>query len=239
MSTTKPTGPGAGAQLVLDLGLRPAMGREDFLVAPSNEAAVAAIDRWPDWPAPVLVLVGPAGSGKTHLAEVWRTRCDAARIAANDLDEDMVKALGEAGTVILEDAPGPALNERALFHLVNHLRELGGYLLITSRSYPAQWAIALPDLATRLKAAAVTALSAPDDMLLRGVLVKLFQDRQIAVDEALISYMIARMERSMEAARTLVEEIDRRALAARAPVTRRFAGRVMDELSAPGEPDEE
>lgn len=235
--TSKPTAPGASAQLVLDLALRPAMGREDFLVAPSNEAAVAAIDRWPDWPAPVLVLVGPAGSGKSHLAEVWRARSGAATIAADALAEERVSDLGRVGALVVEDAPGTVLAERALFHLINHLRELGGWLLITTRSYPAQWPLALPDLATRLKAAAVTTLETPDDTLLRGILVKLFADRQIAVDEALISYMIARMERSPEAARRLVAEIDSRALAERAPVTRRFAGRVMDALAGREPPE--
>lgn len=213
------------------------MGREDFLVAPSNEAAVAAIDRWPDWPAPVLVLVGPAGSGKSHLAEVWRTRSGAVTIGAEELAEDRVSELGRIGAVVVEEAPGPALAERALFHLINHLRELGGWLLITARAYPAQWPLALPDLATRLRAAAVTALEPPDDTLLRGILVKLFADRQIAVDEALISYMIARMERSPAAARRLVAELDRRALADRVPITRRFAGRVMDALAGRESPE--
>lgn len=227
-----PPGSGRPVQLALDLTFRPAMGREDFLVGPSNEAAVQAIDRWPAWPSHLFVLVGPPGSGKSHLAEVWRRRSRAVWIETSSLNEGDVPELASRKAVIVENAPCAGMDERAVFHLINLLREQGGCLLITSRLYPTQWGVRLPDLLTRLKAAQLAELKAPDDALLRGMLVKLFSDRQITVDELLIGYMIRRMERSGEAARQLVAAIDARALSTKSSVTRRLVGRIMDELGA-------
>lgn len=215
------------AQLPLDLPHRVAMGRDDFLVAESNAAAVAAIDAWPAWPAPATVLVGPEGSGKSHLGEVWRHRTGAAAIPAGSLMIDAVPALCARGALLVEDAPGDRLDERALFHLFNYMRESGGHLLITSRSFPAHWDIALKDLASRLRAATVVSLEAPDDRLLRAVLVKLFADRQLAVDESVLNFMILRMERSLGVARTMVDVIDRRALAEKSAVTRPLVARIL------------
>lgn len=226
-------------QLALDLPHRAATGREDFLVSPSNEAAVAAVDRWPDWPSPVLVLVGPPGSGKSHLADVWRTRSGASLASATRLDRDRLPDLMQSGALVVEDAPGDALDEVALFHLINMARESRGAVLITSHHFPAQWDIALPDLRSRLKAAQVAQLGDPDDALLRGVLVKLFADRQLNVGEAVISYMIMRMERSLDAARQLVAAVDARALAERAEITRAFVARVMQDEFEPGLFDED
>lgn len=226
-------------QLALDLPHRAATGREDFLVSPANEAAVAAVDRWPDWPSPVLVLVGPPGSGKTHLADVWRTRSSAALTRAAGLDREQLPLLMRSGAVVVEDAPGDALDEVALFHLINMARESKGAVLITSQRFPAQWNIALPDLRSRLKAAQVAQLGDPDDALLRGVLVKLFADRQLNVGETVISYMIMRMERSLDTARHLVAAIDARALAEKAEITRAFVARVMQDEFEPGLFDED
>ena len=221
-------------QLALDLPHRVATGREDFLVSAANEAAVAAVDRWPQWQAPVLVLVGAAGNGKSHLADVWRSRSGAASTTAAVLTRDAVPQLMQAGAVVVEDAPGSALDEVALFHLINMARESGGSILITSQRFPAQWGVELPDLVSRLKAAQVAELGDPDDALLRGVLVKLFADRQLQVGEAVISYMIMRMERSLDAAGSLVATIDEAALAQRADINRAFVARVMQQHSEPG-----
>jgi chromosomal replication initiation ATPase DnaA len=215
------------AQLPLDLPHRAAMGREDFLVAGSNIAAVAMIDAWPDWPTPATILVGPEGSGKSHLGEVWRGRTGAGTISIDDLTIDTVPDHCATGALLVEDAPGAGLDEKALFHLINYMRESRGHVLITARTFPAHWEVGLKDLASRLRAAQVVSLEPPDDQLLRAVLVKLFADRQLNVDESVINFMLLRMERSLGVARTLVELIDRRALAEKSAVTRPLVARLM------------
>jgi len=220
-------------QLVLDLPHRTALGRDDFLVSESNAAAVAMVDQWPDWPSNSVLLVGPVGSGKSHLIEVWREKSGAGRIAAGDLTESAVPALLAGGALALEDGPGPSLDEKAVFHLLNHAIQQDARLLITSNRHPPQWQLKLPDLLSRLKALPAVEISAPSDDLLRGVLVKLFTDRQLAVEESVVSYLLVRMPRSLEAARTLVAEIDRHALEQKAEVTRSLAARVLSTLDAP------
>ena len=221
-------------QLVLDLPLRTAFGRDDFLVTPSNAAAVAMIDRYPDWPHHGVVLVGDGGSGKTHLLEVWRQTSGARLIAAAQLASEVPDRLLEKGALAIDNAPGEALDERALFHLLNLTRQTGGHVLIASTADPAQWKVQLPDLASRLKALAVARLDPPDDALLRGVLVKHFADRQIAVEEPVISYLMLRMPRSLDAARAIVARLDALALAEKTAVTRSLAGRVLQQMTEPG-----
>ena len=220
-------------QLVLDLSHRAATGREDFLVSGANKAAVTAVDAWPQWPSSVLVLVGPPGSGKSHLCDVWRTASGASVVRASELTRTCVPTLMAAGAVVIEDAPGEGLDEVALFHLFNLARETSGHVLMTSNDFPSHWAIDLPDLKSRLKAAQVAPLGDPDDDLLRGVLVKQFNDRQLRVDGSMISFMISRMERSFDAARQLVAEIDRRALVQKVEITRNFISRILQEQSSP------
>ena len=220
-------------QLVLDLPLRQALGRDDFLVTASNSAAVALIDHWPDWPAHAAVIVGPPGSGKSHLVEVWRQRSKALRIQAVDVRVEAAPEILRSGAAAIEDA-APPLDERGLFHLLNLARQQGSSILLTAQMRPEHWKIALPDLLSRLKAFPVLEILPPDDALLRGVLVKLFFDRQIAAAESTISFMLARMPRSLGAARLLVAEIDRRALEERAEVTRPFVAKVLADFSAPG-----
>ena len=221
-------GRGEGAhQLAFHLPHRAALGREDFLVSPANEQAVALIDRWPDWLNPALMLIGPPGSGKTHLAEVWRSMSGAALCRAEDVTVPEVPKLLGASALVVEDLPGPHLQETALFHLLNLARESKSSLLFTSRLHPASLALTLKDLTSRLNAMPLAVLREPDDALLRGILVKLFTDRQIAVDEPTIAYMLARMERSAGAARALVDLIDRRSLEEGAAVTRSFVARIL------------
>nr|WP_158048027.1 DnaA/Hda family protein [Skermanella pratensis] len=207
------------------------MGADDFLVAPSNEAAVAWLDLWPNWPAPALVIFGPAGCGKTHLAQVWRARTQAPRIEPGDLRiETLPKLLGEAAAVVIDNADrgtGDARAERALFHLYNLAQETGGHLLLTSESAPARWGIKLPDLRSRLMAAPAVAVGAPDDALLAAILVKLFADRQLRVGADVVSFLVTHMERSFDAARRLVADLDAAALAARRRVTVPLARRVL------------
>jgi chromosomal replication initiation ATPase DnaA len=224
----------AGRQLVLDLPLRTARGRDDFLVTPSNAAAVAVVDSYPDWPHYGVVLLGAAGSGKSHLLEVWRQAAGACLIAAPELSSEAPDALLRNGALAIDDAPGKSLDERALFHLLNLARQTASHVLIASTMDPAHWPVTLPDLASRLKALAVTRLDPPDDVLLRGVLVKLFADRQLAVDESVVSYLMLRMPRELEAARHLVAEIDQLALVEKAAVTRALAARVLQRMTEPG-----
>lgn len=223
-----------GCQLVFDLPHRAARGREDFLVSPSNQGAVAMIDSYPDWPHHAVAIVGPPGSGKSHLLEVWRQVSGGHLVTAAQLTAEAVPDLLSIGALAIDDAPGENLDERALFHLFNLARQDGRRVLMASAQHPPSWNVTLPDLATRLKAMPVAGIGAPDDALLRGVMVKLFTDRQLAVDEATVSYLLRRMPRSLAAARALVAEIDRRALAERAEITRVFAGKVLEELTAPG-----
>jgi chromosomal replication initiation ATPase DnaA len=225
---------GEGRQLAFDLPHRPATGRDDFLVTPSNAKAVALIDLWPNWPANTLILLGPSGSGKSHLAAVWHEMTGALMARPSDLHEDRVPDLLKRAALVIEDAPGEALDEPAFFHLLNLAREQRAYVLITAPGGPTGWGISLPDLLSRLRAAPVAQLGPPDDALLRGVLVKLFADRQIGVDETVVSYLISRMPRELAAARTLVAEIDRRALEERAEVTRNFVAKVLGDIVSPG-----
>ncbi|HET8726188.1 MAG TPA: DnaA/Hda family protein [Alphaproteobacteria bacterium] len=220
------------AQLPLDLGHRPAMEAEDFLVADSNAEAVGWLDRWPGWPAPALAIHGPPGCGKTHLTRVWQVRSRAVAVTAAALaDADLTSLLAATGAVAIDDADqlAGAAAERALFHLYNMARDEGGHLLLTGRTPPARWKIDLPDLASRLKAAPAVAVEEPDDALLSAVLVKLFADRQLRIGAEVIAFAVPRMERSFAAARRLVAEIDATSLAHRRPVTVHLTRAVLDQ----------
>ncbi|MCB1370763.1 MAG: chromosomal replication initiator DnaA [Rhodobacteraceae bacterium] len=221
-------------QLVLDLPARPALGRADFFVSPANALALAQVDAWPDWPARRLAVVGPAGAGKTHLVHVWAARSGANVLAAADLGAIDPAAVPAAAALAVEDAdrlealPGAARRaaEEALFHLCNRLA-LSGSLMLTGRSAPALWPVALPDLASRLRTAGVARLDSPDDALLSALLVKLFADRQIAVGPDLIRYLLGRIERSFAAAEAAVVALDRAGLARKRPITLRLAAEVL------------
>lgn len=223
-----------GAQLPLDLGHRPAMGCEDFLVATSNADAVAWLDRWPAWPAPALTVYGPDGCGKTHLGHVWRARSHAPIANGETLDAaDLPGLIARANAVVVEDADrvaGKPAREEALFHLYNLARDSGGHLLLLSRKPPSRWRARLADLRSRIKAAPAVGVEAPDDALLAAVLVKLFADRQLRPGMDLITYLLARMERSLDAARRVVAALDRASLAAHRPLTVPLAREVLAEL---------
>jgi chromosomal replication initiation ATPase DnaA len=181
-----------GAQVTLAFEHRPALGREDFIVAPCNAEAVALIDRWPDWPAPVVVITGKQGTGKSHLAEVFRARSGAALVRPQTLAVETVPALAEAESLVLDAVDGP-FDEQALFHLLNLMRAKGGFLLMTARTPPARWRLSLPDLASRLGEAIVVELGAPDDSFLTALLVKLFADRQLKASPDLINYLVTHL----------------------------------------------
>lgn len=204
-------------QLTFDLGHRAALGREDFLVAPCNQDAVAWIDLWPQWPAPLLILHGPAASGKSHLAAVWAARNGGVRIPPDRLATHDAHALSGFGPHLVIDHPDPWIGDLAaettLFHLYNLMREDGRSLLMTMRTPPIRLDFALPDLASRLRAAPSVNIQPPDDALLAALLVKLFADRQLQTGQDVIQYIIPRIERSFAAVRDLVERADRLALA--------------------------
>lgn len=218
------------SQIPFDLGHRQALGREDFYVAPCNEAAVAWLDSWPDWPVPALCVHGPEGCGKSHLAHVWRARSGAAAIDARSLAEaSPAEMLGSAVAVAFDDADD-ATDEVALLHLYNLLAERRGHLLLTAKSPPAHWGIGLADLRSRLAAAPAVRVGAPDEGLLGAVMIKLFADRQMHVDHDVVIYLITRIERSFEALRRAVEALDRAALAAHRKVTVPLARDVLQEM---------
>ncbi len=222
----------APRQLTLDLALRPALGAEDFFVGPSNQTALDLVDRWPDWPHWAAVVVGPARSGKSHLANVWRMRSNATRLRAGDVSEAAVAPLKSDRALLIENLETGVADERALFYLLNVAREEKLSILLTSRSAAGELDIALPDLRSRLRALPMVTIDPPDDILLKAVLVKHFADRQLQVEPHVVEHLALRMERSMEAAQQLVAEIDKRALATRRRVTRALAGEVLAELGS-------
>ena len=203
-------------QLAIDLPHRPAFGRADFLVSECNAAALGWIERWPQWPAPALVLHGPAGSGKSHLAHLWRERTGGTLIRGEGLSPLVPNELARSRAVALDDAEDAP--EEALLHLYNCCGESCASLLIVAREAPASWPVALPDLASRLRAAPSVSIALPDDALLAAVLVKHFADRQVRVSPGTIAFLVRRMERSFAAAGALAARLDRLALSAGRPI---------------------
>jgi len=222
-------------QLVLDWPHSPSYAREDFLEAPGNAAALKTILTWPDWPTRTLMLVGPSGAGKSHLATIWARQASARAVDAAFLTHDSLPEIAEARALLIEDADRGGGEEAALFHLLNLARERGVYALITARAPPDAWGLKTADLLSRLRLAPIVELGAADIELTQAVLVKLFNDRQLAVEPALIGYVALRIERSLDAARALVAALDREALARGGPVTRAMAARLLrdDDQQAP------
>jgi chromosomal replication initiation ATPase DnaA len=202
------------------------LGREDFIVAPNNAQAVALMDRWPDWPASVVVITGAAGTGKSHLAHVWRAKSGAALVEPRALTIDAVPALAREQALVLDGMDGP-FDEQALFHLLNLLRAQGGFLLITARKPPARWAIGLADLASRLGEALVVELGAPDDSFLTALLIKLFTDRQLDASPELVNYLVSRLERSCAAMAEAVAALDAASLALHRPLSVALAREIL------------
>ncbi len=213
-------------QLALALEHAERLTREDFLSGASNEAALSAIESWPDWPVRALALTGPEGSGKSHLAAIWAEMSGARFLSARSLELADLPAQLATGALVLEDCVPGRIDERALFHLLNLVRETQGWLLLTSRIQPTLWATDLPDLASRLRAMPAVSVSGPDDRLLRAVLVKQFADRQLGVDEALVSYILSRTGRTFADARRMVDTLDREALQRGRPVNRALAAEL-------------
>lgn len=214
-------------QLVFDLAHRQALGAEDFLVSRSNAVAVEMIDRWPQWPHPASLVVGPQGSGKSHIANVWRLRSGGGIVTAADLEDATVASLADGAAIVVENLDRGIADEKALFHLLNRARESKLSVLLTSRVPPGEQEFRVPDLRSRLRALPLAEMQPPDETLLKAVLVKLFDDRQLSVEPQVIDYLNVRMERSMAAANQVVAAVDRLALATHRKVTRPLAAEAL------------
>ena len=232
MMTDSPARP---RQLAFDLPVDSRHGIEDFLVGPSNEAAYGLVESWPRWPEAWLRLTGPEGAGKTHLAAIWGRMAHAWTVAARELSDEKVAHLISNGALVVEDCDAGPFDEAALFHLMNAVKARGGHLLLTARTAPETWGLRVPDLLSRLRLAPSATIGPPDDGLLRAVLVKLFIDRQLVVDTAVIDTLALRMERSFAAARAMVDRLDRLALERGRRVTRPLVQEALQELY-PDEP---
>lgn len=216
-----------GRQLRLELRRPTSYRRDEFIVSPTNESAVQAIDSWPHWHAGRLALVGPPGSGKSHLARAWAEQVGAVILVAGEDDQLQELEPLQSRPVLIEDADHGAPDD-TLFHLINRAEIAGGGLLLTARTPPTLWSATLPDLRSRLNALAVAELPPPDDIVLEGVLRKFFREQNVRPTDDLIPYLIRRIERSVPYARSLVERLDDLADAERRPVSRALARQILE-----------
>jgi chromosomal replication initiation ATPase DnaA len=214
-------------QLALALPHAESLTRDNFLEGPANAAGLALVDSWPDWPNRIMLLVGPEGSGKSHLAAIWAEEAGARSISAHALTAAAVPGALATGALVVDDLKSPDIDERALFHLMNLAREEAASVLITARSPPTALQIELRDLRSRLRAVPTVLLLAPDDQLFRALIVKFCADRQLTVDETVVSYLASRIERSYAAVRQAVELLDTEALRLGRPVTRALAADLL------------
>ena len=215
------------AQLAFDLPHRAALGAEDFLVSDCNLAAVKLIDAWPEWQEPVQLLVGPVASGKTHLVRVWQGHSGAQSPDPVRLDIAAIDSLPSRTPIAVEDADRAAYDEKMVFHLLNLAREKGLFVLLTARVRPNRWKTKLPDLASRLSAVPVTEIGAPDEALLRTVMLKQFADRQLDIDPKVLEFLAVRIDRSLEAASRAVEAVDRLALVSGRKISRQLVTEAL------------
>ncbi|WP_434481383.1 HdaA/DnaA family protein [Lutimaribacter degradans] len=222
-----------GQQLGFDLPVRTARAREDFFVSPANAMAVAMIENWQNWPSRKLLLIGPEGAGKTHLAHVWAQDSGARIIVARDLCGADIPALAKAPVAIedAEDIAGERTAEEALFHLHNLVLAEGHSLLVTATGPAQRWGLRLPDLQSRMQGTQTATLSPPDDRLLGAVLLKLFADRQVAPSPEALNHLLRHMTRDFATARAVVAEIDRVALAEKRPITAPLVRRVLTQMA--------
>lgn len=229
---------GKAEQLVLDLGQRPALGAADFIISASNAAAVAAIDSYPRWRDPVLALVGPEGAGKSHLAHVWQLKSNALIVPAHEIGDAVIAEHAARRAIVIEDIDQELRDESVVFHLINQVKDLGGHVLITARIPPGAWDIAMPDLRSRARALPVIPIGEPDEALLRAVLLKLLDDRQLVATPAAVAHLARHLDRSMAKVLRAVAAIDRRVWQAKQAVTRDLVREVLAEVDgAAGEAD--
>jgi chromosomal replication initiation ATPase DnaA len=214
-------------QLAFALPHAESLTRDNFLEGPANAAGLALVDSWPDWPNRIMLLVGPEGAGKSHLAAIWAEEAGARSTSAHALAAAAVPGALATGALVVEDLKSSDFDERALFHLINLAREDEAFVLITARLPPSAFEVELRDLRSRLRAVPVVSLLPPDDQLFRALIVKFCADRQLAVDESVVSYLTTRIERSYAAVRQAVELLDVEALRLGRPVTRALAADLL------------
>ncbi len=218
------------SQIPLSFEITPSKGRDDLIVSQSVQGAITMIDQWPNWPSHLVVLAGPTGSGKSHIAHIWQQKSDAKLVALHNNTGDLVD-LVKTTPVLIENIDqllaSSQADETQLFHLLNAAKEAGSFVLMTARSWPASWQVGLPDLASRIKAATIVEISEPDENLLTQVIFKLFADRQVEIDEKTVNYLVMRMERSLAVASNIVEAMDELALSKKTPVSRSIAAEVL------------
>lgn len=227
MSTKDTKSP--STQLALELPPANSFAREDLVEGTANSLAIEMIDAWPDWPGQVVILAGPVGSGKSHVASVWAQNADAHCVNISQLSH-LKKDKNNNRPLLLEDAGAGNIDETELFHVLNTKRSFEADIIITSRTWPADWRIELADLNSRLRAAQLVELGEPDDELLRGVLCKLFADHQLPVESNVVDYLVVRMERSLETASQIVSRLDALSLAKQRKITRQLAGEVLNAM---------
>jgi chromosomal replication initiation ATPase DnaA len=222
-------------QLTLDLPHQPSFAREDFLAAPSNREALRAIDQWPNWAGRMLLLVGPEGAGKSHLASLWARAANAVVVHGESVACANLELDARTSALLIEDADSIGQTEGRLFHLVNAALQNGVWMLLTARAAPEAWDLKTPDLLSRLRLAPAVRLEAPDIELTEAVLFKLFSDRQLQVEPHVVAYIAVRIERSLGEARNVVDRLDREALAVGRRVTRAMARELLHESAPEGD----
>lgn len=227
---------GPPRQLTLDWPHQPSFAAEDFLAAPSNREALDAVARWPGWPSRMLLLLGPDGSGKSHLGALWAQKAGATVVRADSLGDPEVAACSSSAAILIEDADRVGAGEDRLFHILDASIRRQSFALLTARRPPDAWALRTPDLLSRLRLAPLVTLGAPDIELTEAVLVKLFSDRQLLVEPRVAAFIALRIERSLAAARDIVATLDREALSQGRRVTRAMAAEILRDRGPAEEP---
>ncbi|HEY3796963.1 MAG TPA: chromosomal replication initiator DnaA [Caulobacteraceae bacterium] len=216
-------------QLRLKLGRPSSYARGEFILSDTNRPAIAILDDWPNWHGGCLALIGPEGSGKSHLARGWAESVGA--LILEPCNTDLAEAPGRP--VMMDDAD--KADPETLFHLINMAGGVGGGLLLTGRTQPRTWPAELPDLRSRLNALTVAEIGEPDDVVLEGVLRKFFRERNIRPTDDVYPYLVRRIERSVKVAREIVARLDEAADAEQRDITRVLARQILE--SDPQTPD--
>lgn len=217
------------SQIPLSFDIDPSSGRDDLIQSQSVKAAISIVDQWPDWPSHIVILAGPTGAGKSHIASIWLEKSSGRTVSLETATDELVEQ-ARLSPILIEDIDQSGFDETKLFHVLNAAREAGSSILMTTRIWPASWSIKLPDLASRIKAATTIEIGEPDELLLTQVIFKLFADRQIEIDEKIVNFLVLRMERSLAVAQEIVSEMDRIALSRKVPVGRNIAAEVLTML---------
>ena len=203
-------------------------GAEGFVVSDCNRAAVEALAEWPNLIGGVMAICGPAGCGKSRLAQIWAERVGA--VALQGSEAALIDPMELEGRPVLLD-PAREVDDETLFHLINLAQAPGGALLLVARSAPSSWEAALPDLRSRLDAVLTYGIDAPDDAVLSAMLEARFAERGIRPQKDVVPWLLRRIDRSAAAAADVVERLD----ALHRPVTRALAREVVEGSEASGE----